>query len=495
MKLNSGQILDDRYQIQRQLSDRPGRKTYLALDLQTQTLVVLKLMYLSEALGWDDFKLFEREAQVLQVISHPAIPQYLDSFDVEPEKGLALVQTYIKARSLAEYLQARRSFTQAEVEQIAQDLLNVLIYLHELHPPIIHRDLKPSNILLGDRSGNHPGQVYLIDFGSVRTSMQTSGSMTIVGTFGYMPFEQFQGQATPVSDLYSLGMTLIHLVTGIHPADLSQDDFQVQDESLAHVEPIFASWLQWLTQRNPKRRPQSAQIALQALTAISATPPAHAASKWRWDGSQWLCLRSTRIIQKPLGSKVILTKSEDVIDIKIPNRMRISDDLWGGYIVTVMCWAILVSPFIAFFWVGLTGSGDIVTRLFVLICFGIPTFGIIRAFIEDFISRWSSIEWRIDRRNFIQEYRLFGLCWRRSESRNMITKVTYHPTFYRDTEEGRVKEESKLILHKGIYANILTSLMEVELEWLAFEINDWLDSTLSNTANFEAAEISDQAHH
>jgi serine/threonine protein kinase len=109
MKLNSGQILDDRYQIQRQLSDRPGRKTYLALDLQTQILVVLKLMYLSETLGWDDFKLFEREAQVLQVISHPAIPQYLDSFDVEPEKGLALVQTYIEARSLKQYLQAGRS--------------------------------------------------------------------------------------------------------------------------------------------------------------------------------------------------------------------------------------------------------------------------------------------------------------------------------------------------------------------------------------------------
>lgn len=74
----------------------------------------------------------------------------------------------------------------------------MLIYLHERHPLIIHRDLKPSNILLGVseacaervRSGNHPGQVYLIDFGSVRTSVQTSGSMTIVGTFGYMPFEQ-----------------------------------------------------------------------------------------------------------------------------------------------------------------------------------------------------------------------------------------------------------------------------------------------------------------
>lgn len=467
MKLNQAQILGERYQIQRQLSDRPGRETYLALDLQTQILVVLKLIYLSDTLGWDDFKFFEREAQVLQVISHPAIPQYLDSFDLEPEKGLALVQTYIEARSLAEYLQAGRSFTQAEVEQIAQDLLNVLIYLHERHPPIIHRDLKPSNILLGDRSGNYPGQVYLVDFGSVRTSMQTSGSMTIVGTFGYMPFEQFQGQATPVSDLYSLGMTLIHLVTGTHPADLPQDDFQVEYKALSHVHPIFASWLQWLTQRNPKQRPQSAQIALQALTAISVTPPAHAASKWQWDGSKWICLPSTRIIQKPQGSRVSLTKSEDVINIKISNQRKFRD-AWCEIFLLVM-----YSPYIVMLLVGIASSGNI----FLQFMFGLLIFGILWFCVKYFMKFWSSIQWRIDRRNMLQGYSLFGWCWQRSESRCAIIKVTYHPTHYINTAEGRHQVPPKLILHAGIREYVLTSLTEVELEWLAFEINNWLDSS------------------
>lgn len=473
MKLNSGQIVDDRYQIQKQLSDRPGRKTYLALDLQTQTLVVLKLMYLSETLGWDDFKFFEREAQVLQVISHRAIPQYLDSFDVEPEKGLALVQTYIEARSLAEHLQAGRSFTQVEVEQIAQDLLNVLIYLHELHPPIIHRDLKPSNILLGDRSGNYPGQVYLVDFGAVRTSMQTNGSITIVGTFGYMPFEQFQGQATPVSDLYSLGMTLIHLVTGTHPADLPQDDFQVQYESLAHVHPIFASWLQWLTQRNPKHRPQSAQIALEALTAISATPSAHAASKWKWDGSQWVCLPLTRIIQKPEGSRVVVTKSEDAIDIKIPSK----NQSFGNLIFCILFFGALLMLALSHFRELVTQPAHIFIRLFYTFFYGAILFSFVPNIIKPLIECFLPLRWRIDRCNLIEEHTLFGLPWRYSESRSALIEVTYHPTFYEDTGEGRCQVKPKLILHMGTRDRVLTSLTEAELEWLAFELNDWLDSS------------------
>jgi serine/threonine protein kinase len=88
------------------------------------------------------------------------------------------------------------------------------------HPPtVIHRDIKPSNILLGDRSGNSLGQVYLVDFGSVQT-VADGGTITVVGIYGYMPPEQFGGKTIPASDLYSLGATLIDLLTRTHPADL-----------------------------------------------------------------------------------------------------------------------------------------------------------------------------------------------------------------------------------------------------------------------------------
>ena len=266
------QIGQGRYAIERQLRKQAGRQTLLARDLATQELVVIKLLTLSSNCEWQDWKMFAREAQILQELSHPAIPRYLDYFELNwPElKGWALVQTYIPAKSLEEHLQAGRTFREVEVKQIAQALLEVLIYLHERFPPVIHRDLKASNVLLGNRSGEQVGQVYLVDFGSVKTAMvEQDGSITVVGTYGYMPPEQFGGRAVPASDLYGLGATLIHLVTGSHPADLLQEEMNIQFEQLVTLSPAFLDWLQWLTEPSVKRRPASAREALQALELLS----------------------------------------------------------------------------------------------------------------------------------------------------------------------------------------------------------------------------------
>ena len=265
-------ILQGHYELQRQLRKHAGRQTWLARDLRTRELVVIKLLTFGSDFEWQDLKLFAREAQILQELSHRAIPRYLDYFDLNlPEfKGFALVQTYIPARSLAEHLQAGRTFSEAEIKQIAKALLEVLIYLHERLPPVIHRDLKASNVLLTDRSGEYVGQVYLVDFGSVKTPVvQQDGSITVVGTYGYMPPEQFGGRAVPASDLYGLGATLIHLATGSHPADLLQDDIKIQFEQLVNITPALLDWLKWLTEPSLKDRPTSAREALEALDTLS----------------------------------------------------------------------------------------------------------------------------------------------------------------------------------------------------------------------------------
>ena len=104
-----------------------------------------------------------------------------------------------------------KPLSEAEIKQIATSILEILIYLHGLNPPVIHRDIKPSNILLGDRSGNSVGQIYLIDFGSVQTdAAKEGGTMTVVRTYGYIPPEQFGSCTVPASDLHSLGATLIY---------------------------------------------------------------------------------------------------------------------------------------------------------------------------------------------------------------------------------------------------------------------------------------------
>ena len=135
---------------------------------------------------------------------------YLDYFDLdEPDtRGFALVQTYIDAPSLEEVFSSGRRFTESDLREFATSMLDILGYLHSLQPPVIHRDLKPSNILLSNRSGNSIGEVYLVDFGSVQNTVAKDGcTMTVVGTYGYMPMKQFGGKTVPASDLYSLGAT------------------------------------------------------------------------------------------------------------------------------------------------------------------------------------------------------------------------------------------------------------------------------------------------
>ena len=123
-------VLQGRYKIQQLLRKHARRQTLLAEDLTTQELVIIKLLTFGSDFKWQDWKLFIREAQILQELSHPAIPRYLNYFELNlPDlKGFALVQTYIPAKSLLEYLQAGRTFSEAEVKQIAKALLEVLIY-------------------------------------------------------------------------------------------------------------------------------------------------------------------------------------------------------------------------------------------------------------------------------------------------------------------------------------------------------------------------------
>ncbi|WP_068817758.1 serine/threonine protein kinase [Phormidesmis priestleyi] len=267
------ELLHDRYQVEQSLGKKAGRQTLLARDLQTQKLVVVKLLTFNHEFEWDDLKLFEREAETLKSLNHPAIPRYLDYFELESPtyKGVALVQSYIEAKSLDQHLKAGRSFSQADVQQLGQSLLEILIYLHSQSPPVVHRDIKPSNILLGDRSGTTVGQVYLVDFGSVQTLVAHEGStITVVGTYGYMPPEQYGGRATPASDLYSLGATLICLATGKHPADLPQANLRIQFKSSATLNEAMTDWLEWLTEPAIDRRLQSAQEALRVLRAKTA---------------------------------------------------------------------------------------------------------------------------------------------------------------------------------------------------------------------------------
>ena len=260
------EILQQRYAIEQQLGKKAGRRTLLARDLATQELVIIKLLTFSSDFAWEDLKLFQREAETLKALEHPLIPRYIDYFELDSAyKSYALVQSYVKGKSLEAYMRFQGKFTEKQVRNIAYELLEILIYLHKRQPPVIHRDIKPSNIILANRP-------YLVDFGSVQTLASRAGkTITVVGTYGYMPPEQFGGYASPGSDLYSLGATLIALAAGIHPADLPQADMAIAFTDYVDLSPSLVKWLRKMTETSLERRFSSAEEALASLVANKLT--------------------------------------------------------------------------------------------------------------------------------------------------------------------------------------------------------------------------------
>jgi outer membrane protein assembly factor BamB len=153
---------------------------------------------------------FEREANLLATLDHPAIPRIFDYFS-EEERSF-LVMEFISGKDLESILVESKSLLPIDkVIEWAIEICDVLQFLHTHDPPIIFRDIKPSNVMIDDH-----GRVRLVDFGIAKLfSPDRKGTM--IGTEGYAPPEQYRGEAGPLSDIYALGATLHHLLTSRDP--------------------------------------------------------------------------------------------------------------------------------------------------------------------------------------------------------------------------------------------------------------------------------------
>lgn len=225
----------ERYEILEHIGSGGFGHTYRARS-EGGEVVAVKVLRIEKLDDWKALELFEREARALRRLDHPQIPRYVEFFahvdggpvsletlgseDVQPE-ALFLVQHYVDGVDLSRRMENDESFTSEQVESIMRQTLEVLRYLHELNPPVIHRDINPRNIILDDE-----GRVSLVDFGAIQEKLreETVGGSTSVGTLGYIPIEQSFGKARPASDLYSLGVTVVALMTGQRPTDWSIDE-------------------------------------------------------------------------------------------------------------------------------------------------------------------------------------------------------------------------------------------------------------------------------
>ncbi|MEG4092652.1 serine/threonine-protein kinase [Microcoleus sp. Pol12B4] len=466
-------VLKERYAIQQCLGKNAGRQTFLARDLQTQELVVIKILTFSADFQWDDLKLFEREATTLQSLSHPAIPRYLDHFEFQTPKtkGLALVQSYIEAKSLAEWVEAGRNFNEKEIKQIANKLLEILIYLQHQNPPVIHRDIKPSNILLAERSplkqkhsalnkGGWLGEVYLVDFGSVQTLAAREGStVTVVGTYGYMPPEQFGGRAVPASDLYGLGATLIYLVTGVHPAELPQEDLRINFEPKIAISSDFVDWLQWMTEPDLNSRLTTADRALKALERPKEAIPL--------------------VVRKPARSKVKLKKDRNSLEIVVPSSSPLFDT------IALLVMAFLILSYLFFLSISSIMPAFSIASSFVLLSAGIAALLWVIYLVTLSLSiiirlLYEASRVRLDRKQIYLTSNWLGFVRYNllpPSPRMAICKLRFIGN--KPKKSRPYPRDIQIWAGTQEYTLITNHLTDAEIDWIAGELSEWLDLPIS----------------
>ncbi len=218
--LTEGTVLNGRYEIVRKIGGGGMGAVYLASDNNlggvlraVKEMVQAHIEDDQQEKAVNDFK---RESMILSTLDHPSIPTIFDYFYDEAESRFYLVMKYISGGDLASRL---RSAPEGKIDELtvaewAIQITDVLEYLHNQPSTIVYRDLKPSNIMIDGNSG----RVMLIDFGIARSiSQKEEKGVTAVGTMGYAPPELFSGNVEPRSDIYSLGSTMFHLLTGADP--------------------------------------------------------------------------------------------------------------------------------------------------------------------------------------------------------------------------------------------------------------------------------------
>lgn len=218
--LSEGAILNNRYEIIRKIGGGGMGAVYLASDNNLGgVLRAVKEMvqaHIEEDQQEKSINDFKRESMILSSLDHPAIPTIFDYFYDEAEGRFYLVMKYISGGDLAARLRAapEGKIDEATATEWALQVIDVLNYLHNQPSTIVYRDLKPSNIMIDGNSG----RIMLIDFGIARSiSQKEEKGVTAVGTMGYAPPELFSGNVEPRSDIYSLGSTMFHLLTGADP--------------------------------------------------------------------------------------------------------------------------------------------------------------------------------------------------------------------------------------------------------------------------------------
>ncbi len=271
-----GKILDGRYEIISKLGEGGFGATYLAIDrkLPDRDQCVVK-HFSPKATDTNTLsharRLFETEAKVLNRLgNHDRVPRLLAHF--EEDQKFYLVQEFVDGYDLSREINRSKQWTEEKVIVLLRDILEALEFLHQHH--VIHRDIKPSNLMRRQQDG----KIVLIDFGAVKQissqGVNTQGQMTatvVVGTPGYIPSEQSQGQPRLCSDVYAVGIIAIEALTNLNPMQLTRDHLtgEIIWSDQAKVSYQFAQIIDKMVKYDFRQRYQSATEVLEALQQLT----------------------------------------------------------------------------------------------------------------------------------------------------------------------------------------------------------------------------------
>ncbi len=267
------ETLQNRFELLKVIGQGAQGKTFLGLDNQSGHPVAIKELQMDHVQEWQAIDLFDREARVLETISHPAIPAFIDAFQTpaNTQHGTRsfIVQEFVDGDNLKALLDTGLLVNESTARAFLTEMLTVLNHLHTLPQPIIHCDIKLSNIIR-----RRDQRLALIDFGAVQfhtpdDEISPNTRPTIVGTAGYMPLEQMMGKTVPATDIYALAATTIHLLSRRHPADLPVAGMAMQFQEFINVSAPFQQILQKMLAPHLEDRFASATEVLSALEKTS----------------------------------------------------------------------------------------------------------------------------------------------------------------------------------------------------------------------------------
>ncbi len=263
-KLEIGDKLNGKYTILKKIGQGGMANVYMAISERVNKIYAIKEIRKDSALNFETaVRALQVEIDILKHLEHPALPGIFDIIDTKD--AFIVIMEYIKGTTLQTVLDEFGAQPEEHVIEIAKQLADVLYYLHSRTIPIIYRDVKPANIFLQPDS-----KIKLIDFGTAREYKQTAlHDTTYLGTVGYAAPEQFggMGQTDCRTDIYGLGVTLYHLVTGKSPAEPPYEILPIRQ-----INPKLSSGLEYIiqkcTKKDPEQRYQSASELMYDLEHI-----------------------------------------------------------------------------------------------------------------------------------------------------------------------------------------------------------------------------------